>query len=441
MANICSLAPETLLVVLSYIQPELNPTCKSPSSTPNHASKYHKEIVISRGSYHAKSIIPSLIAFGSVCRIFRLVHLMHPFWLSLRWHLLLPLPRRMPSQSLSSVPSASDNFSDIPVKFFNVMKREPTRMKRVRRAIFDFGAFGWEVSANTVGALLNGVQVEKLESLVLDGSWKTASNKALITFIALKFKSLKSLCIQGRPCRSILYGLSSDDLNALRNCTRTLTHLSLSSYGANSFSLPSLLLVLDSCKETLTSLSLSGGPISEGGLDLTHIGAVVGNKLESFSIAFSFCGPSSHNMDGWEPFVHGDLHQFTKLSQLSISDTAVGTQTASLEEPFPLHILRRFLFPFGDHSNALRLHLHFHLYKLASLHVPVLYAPLADRLVSLSAVGSLRKSDEADVVRRFQTLLESCPRLTRVDANYSANIFKEIQTISVAKGIHVGLIE
>ncbi|KAJ3407438.1 hypothetical protein CcCBS67573_g02701 [Chytriomyces confervae] len=441
MANICSLAPETLLVVLSYIQPDLTATCRSHSNAPHHASKYHKDIVISRGSYHAKSKIPSLIAFGSVCRIFRLVHLMHPFWLSLRWHLLLPLPRRMASHALSSVPSASDDFSDIPVKFFNVMKREPTRLRRVRRAIFDFGAFGWEVSANTVGALLNGVQVEKLESLVLDASWKTASNKALITFIALKFKSLKSLCIQGRPCRSILYGLSSNDLYALRNCTRTLAHLCLSSYGSNSFSLPSLLLVLDSCKDTITSLSLSGGPISDGGLDLMQIGSVVGSKLESLSIAFSFCGQLSHNIDGWEPLVHGDLQLFTKLSHLSLSDTAVGTQTTSLDEPFPLHILRRLLSPFGDRSNALRLHLHFHLYKLASLHVPVLYAPLADRLVSLSAIGSMRKSDESVVIRRFQNLLDSCPRLTHVDANYSANAFKEIQNISSAKAIHIGLIE
>ncbi|KAI9341756.1 hypothetical protein BDR26DRAFT_860246 [Obelidium mucronatum] len=111
-----------------------------------------------------------------------------------------------------------------------------------------------------------------------------------------------------------------------------LVRLSLTSYGANSFTLTSLLAMLKASRNSLKELSLTGGPIPEGGLDLSRIGDIIGPNLESLSLAFSFVGPTYSDdpnleypphhlaaiahMMGWEPIVHGSLKNFSSIEAL-----------------------------------------------------------------------------------------------------------------------------
>ncbi|KAI8611482.1 hypothetical protein BC830DRAFT_1171855 [Chytriomyces sp. MP71] len=450
--NVTNLAPEILLVILTYIQPDLDPFDdieQSPQRIVDANSPFHTVISLSRGSAHKNARLPSLLVFGSVNRLFRNTSLMHSLWATLRWHILLPSTCRLIQTVYITSSSSSEEAGtvrpalEIPFSFFSLFKRVSIRLLRVRYAILDFGALGWEVTPNTIGGLLDGLHVERLESLVLNASWKTVANLTLIKLIALKFKSIKYLSIRGQPCSSVLFGLSSKELATLEPCVCSLTKLSLSSYGSNSFSLPSLLSLLRACKATLRDLSLWGGPISNGDLALYQVGEVVGDQLESLSLAFSYGGFNDDIMCGWEPAIHGNLEPFKNLKKLRLSDQASHPGVLP-DDPFPLHMVTQLLSSLrteNDESEPLAIAIHFQMYKLSSLHAPVLYASLANRLVTLELSGDMKTSRREDIVRRFTNLVSSCSSLKRVAANYSKSVAKEVRAVAEANNIGISLLK
>ncbi|KAJ3121016.1 hypothetical protein HK100_012556 [Physocladia obscura] len=451
-------------------------------------ARFHPTISITHKYYSGSNIyFPSLLCFGSINRICRHVSLMHPFWLYWRWHHLLPFPkyRYIPpfpfhavrQNEFEDIPSngfiesSGHQLSAIPVKFLKVFKKVPERLCRVRNAFMDFGRWGWDIDSNSVASLLNSFQVEKLESLILDASWKTCSNTSLVRFIAAKFNSIRSLKINGWPCENILYGLSSAALSLISKLPKRvnysgsfLTHLGLTSFGKNSFSLDALLSLLEASKSTLKQLSLSGGPIANGDLNLSKIGEIVGSTLESFSISFSFTGFTSsstvidpnnidaaaeYQMMGWSPIVHGGLENFSALTRLSISDTGYCAQNLlPVCEVFPFHILRRLIDSIPRYlANSesdndimpLELMLHIETYLLSALHVPVLIGSVFKRLDALYLIGQKKGDDVDRMLRRINNLKNSCNNLTILGANYSlkwaSEINKNLQDVKLCNSV------
>ncbi|KAJ3069486.1 hypothetical protein HDU98_007446 [Podochytrium sp. JEL0797] len=313
------------------------------------------------------------------------------------------------------------------------MRKETTRLARVRHVFLDLAKWGWELAPNTVGSLLDCLMAERVESLVLDASYATASNQNLIHFISLKLTSLHNLSITGHATASILHGLTSKSLHHLTSISPTLTRLSLSSFGAHSFSLPSLLTLLTSCKSSLQQLSLTGGPIPEGGLNLTQIGNILGPTLTTLSLSFSFVGlrtfpdppptphletMSEHQMMGWEPVLHGDLSLFPRLHHLSLSDSGPWHPSRILED-FPTHLIRRLLSPSNASTTPINVTLHFESLNLTTLHVPHFYVSILPRLESLYVVGNAKRSKPEDTARRLNHLLDMCVSLRRFGANYT----------------------
>ncbi|KAJ3217951.1 hypothetical protein HDU67_006979 [Dinochytrium kinnereticum] len=252
--------------------------------------KFHPSISLSPSP--RTILIPTLIVFGSVCRIMRKASFFHPFWTDLSWHRLLPLPRSP---------------TEIPLGFFTTMCILE-RTARIRRVYLDLEPSKFTVAAGALTYVFERLRPEQIKEIVIEVSWSTTADPSLLRSITCRFPNISRLHIMGSRARGILYSLGDDDLHALARTIPTpnkrpisasipkplqapnpappLTHLSLDGFGRGGFSWHSLRHLIQKTSATLRHLALSD---MRGGIDLTDLSRIL-PSLKSLCISFSPSG-------------------------------------------------------------------------------------------------------------------------------------------------------
>ncbi|KAI9095135.1 hypothetical protein DFS34DRAFT_187363 [Phlyctochytrium arcticum] len=180
-----------------------------------------------RGSHHPtiakrKKGLPYILSFGAVCRHWRNVSHLHPFWTELSWHRLLPL-----STCGLEDPTIIDDF-------FDSMASAQTRISRVRSIWLDLSLWSVVLGPKKLISLLSSIpHPELVHTLVLEMSWTTMGSTRLLKCIAERFSSVKKLHIGGIASPTVFQGYTTPMMEYLTKSLipNHLTHLSVQGYG------------------------------------------------------------------------------------------------------------------------------------------------------------------------------------------------------------------
>lgn len=207
-----------------------------------HHSKY-----FAPGGYHITmhccpvKRIPLLLIFGQVCRKFRTVCLLHPFWKTGSWHYLLPF------QSIPRGPAYLENW--IPMNS-HILQRNS------RMIHLDLTRFQLDISLEKLRSLFAPIaDPRQVHTLVLMIGWRTLGDPEVTKWMCNTYPNLQRLYLKGRQSRGVLQGFDNKTVKYMSTKLSKLTHLFLDGFGGGGYSMRGLAHLLRA-NASLTHLSI-----------------------------------------------------------------------------------------------------------------------------------------------------------------------------------------
>ena len=256
MAHIENIPNELLVQIFKFIQPVFIPFIgeifqqdfpfkerwmhQSSFALPGH--KYHPTISSLRNR-------PALVRLGQVSRQFRRAVSLHPFWYSLSYHLLAPVPS--PKQfALTSILQLSQFIQTISKSYGRLIT------KKVETLYFSCSSSQMNLLVQDLLTLCCLIKEPMaVKNIVLSLNWLTLCDKEFIEHLC-RYKNVEKLYLKGIPEENVITGFDNQSIKLFEKSFYHLTCLFLDGFGGRTFTWKRLQKLLIA-NPTITELMLN----------------------------------------------------------------------------------------------------------------------------------------------------------------------------------------